>query len=93
MMETNFIFHCCRSDENFYKYLIVIRDVDTKNFTRSELYAFFMNVYNAFAIKMILDHSCDKYVSLYIYIYIYIYIYTCAIHYATLDNRVLHGCP
>ncbi|XP_065910652.1 uncharacterized protein [Dysidea avara] len=49
-----------RSDGNFYKYLTVIRDVDTKNFTRSELYAFFMNVYNAFAIKMILDHSCDN---------------------------------
>ncbi|XP_065910956.1 uncharacterized protein [Dysidea avara] len=47
-----------RSDENFYKYLTVIRDVDTKNFTHSELYAFFMNVYNAFAIKMILEYSC-----------------------------------
>ena len=82
-MGTNFIFTACRSDGNFYKYLTVIRDVDTKNFTRSELYAFFMNVYNAFAIKMILDHSCDKYVSLYYSLYIYIYLHLCHTLYNT----------
>jgi len=60
MIWTIIIFTVTRSDENFYNYLSAIRDVDTKNFTRGELYAFFMNVYNAFAIKMILEHSCDK---------------------------------
>ena len=61
MMKT-IIFTATSSDENFYNYLTAIRDVDTKNFTHRELYAFFMNVYNAFAIKMILEHSCDRYV-------------------------------
>lgn len=34
--------------------------MDAKNFTRDEVYGFFMNVYNAFAIKMILEHSCVR---------------------------------
>ena len=47
-----------RRASEFYEYLNVIQDVDTKNFTRSEVYGFFINIYNAFAIKMILEHSC-----------------------------------
>lgn len=49
-----------RRASEYYEYLSAIENVDTKNFTRSEVYGFFMNVYNAFAIKMILKHSCDR---------------------------------
>ena len=47
-----------RRASEFYEYLSAIQNVDTKNFTRNEVYGFFMNIYNAFAIKMILEHSC-----------------------------------
>ena len=49
-----------RRASKFYEYLGAIENVDTKNFTRSEVYGFFMNLYNAFAIKMILKNSCDR---------------------------------
>lgn len=49
-----------RRAQAYHDYLRAIRDVDTNNYDRSEVYGFYMNVYNAFAIKMILDHSCDS---------------------------------
>lgn len=58
--EHNYLYFTYRRASEYYEYLSAIENVDTKNFTRSEVYGFFMNVYNAFAIKMILKHSCDR---------------------------------
>ena len=54
------LFVIYRRSFEYYEYLSAIETVDTKNFNRNEVYGFFMNVYNAFAIKMILKHSCDR---------------------------------
>jgi hypothetical protein len=47
-------------DPNFASYLDGVKSANTTGFDRNDLYAFFMNAYNAFAIKMIIEHPCKK---------------------------------
>ncbi len=47
-------------DSNFSAFIKAIAEVNTTNFDRDMTYAFFMNVYNALAIKMIIDHPCSR---------------------------------
>ena len=55
------IFFCLYSkDSNFTIYLDAIAKVNITGFNRTDTYAFFINVYNALAIKMILSHPCKK---------------------------------
>lgn len=50
----------CSQDQNFTAFIDALAKVNTTGFNRNETYAFFMNVYNALAIKMIIDHPCHK---------------------------------
>ena len=50
----------CSKDTNFTAYIDAIAKVNTAGFGHNETYAFYMNVYNALAIKMIIDNPCDK---------------------------------
>ena len=49
-----------RDDPNFGAYLEALKSADISWFGRNDTYAFFMNAYNALAIKMIIDHPCKK---------------------------------
>ena len=50
----------CSQDQNFTAFIDALTKVNTTGFNRNETYAFFMNVYNALAIKMVIDHPCHK---------------------------------
>ena len=50
----------CSQDQNFTAFIDALTKVNTTGFNRNETCAFFMNVYNALAIKMIIDHPCHK---------------------------------
>jgi len=50
----------CSKDANFTAFIGALVKVNTTGFDRNETYAFFINVYNALAIKMIIDHPCYK---------------------------------
>lgn len=54
------IFYCTyySKDVNFTAFVDAIAKVNTSGFDHNSTYAFFMNVYNALAIKMIIDHPC-----------------------------------
>lgn len=45
---------------NFTAFINGLAKVNTSGFDHDSTYAFFMNVYNALAIKMIIDHPCAK---------------------------------
>ena len=53
----------CSKDANYTAFLTAISSVNTSSIEaqgHDAVYAFFMNVYNALAIKMIIDHPCSK---------------------------------
>lgn len=47
-------------DENYTAFIDAIAKVNTTGLDRNETYAFFVNVYNALAIKMIVEHPCTS---------------------------------
>ena len=47
-------------DANYTAFIDAIAKVNTTGLDRGETYAFFANVYNALAIKMIIEHPCTK---------------------------------
>ena len=52
----------CSKDANYTAFLAAIATVNTTSIEaqgHDAVYAFFMNVYNALAIKMIIDHPCS----------------------------------
>ena len=53
------------NDTNFDAYLAAIAKANTTGLSRNETYAFFINVYNALAIKMIIKHPCKTGLSRY----------------------------
>lgn len=54
------LFSLYSKDVNFSAFIAAIAKVNTTGFDRDTTYAFFMNVYNALAIKMIIDHPCSR---------------------------------
>ena len=57
------LFILCSKDANYTAFLSAIAKVNTSSIEaegHDALYAFFMNVYNALAIKMIIDHPCTS---------------------------------
>ena len=57
----SFFFLTCHSkDKNFTAFIDAIANVNTSGYDHDSTYAFFTNVYNALAIKMIIDHPCKK---------------------------------
>ena len=53
----------CSKDANYTAFLNAVTTVNTTSIMaqgHDDIYAFFMNVYNAFAIKMIIDHPCTR---------------------------------
>jgi len=55
-----FDYSAASKDSNFTIYLNLIKTVNTKNMNQSEFYAFYINVYNALAINMILSNPCKR---------------------------------
>ena len=49
-----------RDDPDFGAYLEALKSADILGFRRNDTYAFFMNAYNALAIRMIIEHPCKK---------------------------------
>lgn len=47
-----------RQDANYTAFIDAIAKVNATGLSRDETYAFFVNVYNALAIKMIVEHPC-----------------------------------
>ena len=65
-------------DPNFASYLDGVKSANTTGFDRNDLYAFFMNAYNAFAIKMIIEHPCKKSLILRcVHVYVRTYVCVC----------------
>jgi hypothetical protein len=48
------------NDPDFHCFLYSLDVAHIGNFTKNETYALYINAYNAFAIKMVLDHSCKR---------------------------------
>ena len=49
-----------KNDPNFNAYFEALKAVNISGFGKNETYAFFMNAYNALAIRMIIEHPCKK---------------------------------
>ena len=49
-----------KDDPNFSAYFEALKSANITGFGRNETYAFFMNAYNALAIRMIIEHPCKK---------------------------------
>jgi len=47
-------------DPDFHRFVKSLDAVPTHDLTKNETYALFMNAYNAFAMKMIIDHPCNR---------------------------------
>lgn len=45
-------------DPDFHSFLQSLEHVDTTSLDKNGIYAVFMNAYNAFAMKMVIDHAC-----------------------------------
>lgn len=45
-------------DKNYTAFIDAIANVNTSGYDHDSTYAFFINVYNALAIKMVIDHPC-----------------------------------
>ena len=66
-MKTHILTYCffslCSKDAKFATYLDAIAKVpkiDIEGFNSTETYSFFINVYNALAVKMVIEHPCKK---------------------------------
>ena len=55
-----YIFQLHSNDSDYTAFIDAIAKVNTSGFDHDAVYAFFMNVYNALAIKMIIDHPCSR---------------------------------
>jgi len=51
---------CSSHNSNFTAFIGAVESVNASGFDLDTLYAFYMNVYNALAIKMIIDHPCSR---------------------------------
>jgi len=47
-----------KADPNFSTFVASLASANTYNLTKNETYALFMNAYNAFAMKLVIDHPC-----------------------------------
>jgi hypothetical protein len=48
------------NDSDFLEFIKQIESANITNLNKNETYAFYINVYNAFAIKMVIEHNCKK---------------------------------
>ena len=53
-------YHFSRSNPNLSRYLDAVSQADVSGLDRASTYSFFINVYNAFAINMVIKNPCKK---------------------------------
>ena len=59
-LHSPFLCHLARSNPNFTRYFDEVSRADVSGLDEASTYSFFINVYNAFAINMVIKNPCKK---------------------------------